>query len=216
MPKFYIVELSTEAVGTYPQVQSFVSNCINDVWGERSLYALSAVPIDQFPDFEPELNCLKLETKAKRTSFISSSLNGSDNGWIVDEKVKKIVLSKLCVDIRFFPCPLYQKNHKFNEYFYMYIKSPAPYSVDFSESVFYGENILSHSDYESQREKVGRTTYIFPNKLTVNNPMFLNGRVFILRGLGNWLCISDEVYNDFKSAGVTGIDYRCFEMILAS
>src|SRR4051812_30041341 len=107
---YYSFDFSTEKkdVGSeFPQIQKMKSGYNSD--GPHSVYKLGRC-YEALPNFTPDLDGFILHSRAKKTDFISKSL--TSRGFIISEKVKRILSQYKLPLHAFYPIKLYHKKQK--------------------------------------------------------------------------------------------------------
>lgn len=201
-------------VGTQFQTKGFVDNY--DIDGPNSRVHLK---YDEFPDFVPDLR-FELEEKAKLTDVVKPD-NISLNGFLINEKVKRIFEQCRLPEHRYFEASLLDQEGNVHPYYWLHLISNAYQMVDFSQSVF------RKSDFPLKMRST-KNDPIYPikdldNFLDTKNSLFDKDEYIVLDVLkirncqsfdmlyfGNlWInakIISERMAELLKKEKITGID----------
>lgn len=214
---YYIVEHSKDTAivgGDYPQAYNFIKGY--NPRKENGLFSLYKYRTT-FPDFDPDLDGIKLSGRAKLTDFVSTPFGA----WIISPKAKNVLeKSKLCPH-RFFPMSLYVRN-KIHDYFFFLIKSDLSDFVDYSKSTFVEYDLHTLTKFEpviikskkellESREKIeeikgsGRT--VWGDKIILSDKFDTQLDYFKISIIDANTYISKRVMNDIRNAGLTGWEF---------
>ena len=216
--KYYIIKDSTDPkiVGSgFPQAYDFIKGYnpeppsgIHTFMDYRT----------SFPDFEPDLDGIKLSGRAKKTDFISE---GFLYGMIISPKAKSIIEKYNLCPHRFYPLGLYIRKVK-HDYFLFRINSNYSDFVDYRKSTFVeyrlttskkGEiiPIKSKDDLLKKREKLKEeydvAQTIWGDKIVMNKKFDKNLDFFSIGIIDASTYISERLMNDILSNGLTGWDF---------
>lgn len=138
----------TKATGReYPQVQEMISSKYQE--GPDSIYNLTH---KDFPSFTPNLQGLKLHSRAKASDFISCIYCSS--GYLINEKVKGI-LERFCLpEHRFYPATLHKWLKKYRNYYWLYYTHSLISYINFDKSQFYDAVHKSHPSTWTKEVKI--------------------------------------------------------------
>ena len=173
---YYILKPASDTIETghvYPQVQKMSTGY--DYKAPNSVHALSR--IQEFPDFEPDLDYFVVHGKAKLSDMHSVTL--IYGGFLISRKLKEILETFNLVPHRFYPARVYYKK-TFHEYYWMHIVCNFTDIVDYPTSSFFiyynfGHNlgkidIASKEDVIQKRKQVkednpGKTVTVWAKKI---------------------------------------------------
>ena len=133
---YYTLELSsdTNIIGSqYPQIQKMKSGYNYD--GPNSVYKVGRC-YQSLPNFIPDFDSFVLHSRAKPTDFLSNVFTGPW-GYIVSEKVKKILLNFKLPLHDFYPIKLNYRKQQLDNYYWFHIVCDLTDIVDYPASTFF-------------------------------------------------------------------------------
>lgn len=130
MRYFSMTNSSKSDIGsTFPQSQAM--GCGYMYYAPNSLWNF---PVDEFPDFEPNLNCFILHQKAKWTDLISAvTLN---NGLLMSERLRAVFLNFKIDAYKFYPAVVTKREKKM-DYYLLFTISKRSLDINLQKSEFY-------------------------------------------------------------------------------
>ncbi len=133
--RYYIFKTACDTKETghvYPQIQKWKLGYDED--HQNSYYSYyEKAKSGNFPDFEPNLDSLVLQSNAKPTDLISSFIS---TGFIVNLKLKLLFEQFSFPPHRLFPAKILYRNEELDDYYFMHIISDYTNFVDFKKSSF--------------------------------------------------------------------------------
>lgn len=214
---YYIIKdsLDPKIVGSaYPQAYDFIKgynpeapDAIFTMYDYRT----------SFPDFEPDLDGIKLSGKAKLTDFISNSFDG----FIVSPNVKLIMEKYNLCPHCFYPMSVYACGKK-NDYFYLVIRSDYSDFVNYGESIFVefkliGQQIdrfisvTSKEELLIKKEKIkkerGIAWTIWGDKIVMDENFSINLDFFEISVMDSNIYISERLKNEILSNNLKGWEF---------
>lgn len=205
--------ITRKQVGTMFQTNGFIEGY--EIHGPNSRIRLEA---DEFPNFVPDLRFGLIE-KAKLTDVVHAS-NISAVGFLINEKVKKILDQCLLPEHRYYDASLLDREGNILPYYWLHLISNDYQMVDFAKSVFRktprvvknflikDDPIYSVKNFE-EYEKVHfgsslEDDNVILDILKIRNTM--NYDMLHFRQFNSLVYISEKLATLLKKGKVTGID----------
>lgn len=177
--------------------------------------SLRNFPVDEFPDFEPNLNCFILHQKAKWTDLISAAT--LNNGLLMSERLRAVFLNFKIDAYKFYPAVVTKREKKM-DYYLLYTISKRSLDINLQKSEFYlvnhrGEpletvrfsSIEELGDYT--REAVNNVNYV-RIKQVVFKKTFDKELDFFCFSIFNFnYIISERLKQAIEAIGATGIKF---------
>lgn len=210
---YYIFEAASDTPETgavYPQASGMLSGY--DYSSSRSIHKLRD---DQLPDFEPDLDSIILEKRAKLTDLVSTVFSSS--GFLVSERMKSLLEQFRLPICKFHKAKINYKEKVYDNYFWFQPIGDLSAFINYRETKFYAKDDFSKnvekieaSDLKELREewaKVGYTKKIVTEKVIFNNNFDINLDLFKV-GFDYRTFISQSLHDKLIANKLTGIETR--------
>ncbi len=215
--KYYLFDYAcaTKETGSqYPQIQKM--SVKYDYNANNSVSKLSRC-INDFPNFEPNLNSFILHKSAKASDLLSSApLIGS--GFIISEKLKNIFEKFKLPTHKNYPAKIIQKENIYN-YYWIHIICDLTDYIDYGKSEFYITHLFkniqdiihidSKNELISKREELKKKDIYFsisPIKIYFIDDYLLNFDLFYISLFDFNFYASQNLKNVIYEENITGIE----------
>jgi hypothetical protein len=202
----------------YPQCKGMPTNMgLTSKWFEQP-NSMTKLNNEDFPNFEPEL-IFELEDKAILTDVVSPS-NVSAKGFLINQKVRDIIIHFNLMEHRYYPAILIVKGQKL-PFYWLHFKDNNDFlleNIDYEKSIFHVSNlaymkindleIKSYQEYIKYRKSLSMK-YISASKLALSD--VLKEKEFDLFYFGHMFLhcfISLRLVEALKIHNVTGLDFN--------
>ena len=215
--------LNEDIVGEIPQIKEVIHSC--HIEDEPHF-------IDKFPfekiEINPILSNVVLNTKSNRTDAIKiNSIGFSFGSLVISDRFKKILEQFNCYCVQFFPTYILHENEECMSYWQTHIyKIPYEY-IDFKNTDILikerdtnGKSIQKYLNRTSKEEFLQMTKFIkYPKMIYLKNISFsnqMNLDFFYLRYTegNNYGIVSERLKIELEKQGITGIEFKPFELTL--
>jgi len=183
----------------------------------RGNNSVKKIAIDQFPDFEPDLNSFKTTPKTKLTDVITVTGLILANGFLVNEKVKQIFERFNLVPNKYFPATVNYKNKSY-PYYWWQVVSDLTDCIDYQISSFKVKRLfkietdsLRFKDAKELKDKkleIGVVRSLIPSTLALNFSFDQSVDLFIIGGFNEDIFVSEKLKRELENQNISGIEFK--------
>jgi len=210
--KYYSISNSTktDVIGDrFPQLTLEAS------YNLKSENSLLNITSEEFASIQPDLRFFINETSI--LTDVLSCGNIRTYGFLINEKVKEIIIKQKLPDYRLYPATVFSTSRSYEYYWLHFLPSKLKY-VNFSESAFfeaklYGKfkrdlRINSLEEFLDKKRKLGKSEKIVASKIVLWKEFnSIDSDLFKFK-FNSVVFISSRLKRRLEDLGITGLDYK--------